>query len=206
MLMTVECQFNAARAFIGDYYVTGDNRPLFGGDRSPADIRVGILQQGGGMTMLTRAELGALGERLAADHLTGLGLQIVARNWRCRYGELDLIAWNRETLVFVEVKSRASGAWSAPERDIDNEKILALRRAARDYIRRAEADASPARFDVLSIVGERVYARHNVHDRLCSQSQYRCAANMLDRDANISKRRKQHASSIQSLSYHAGGN
>jgi putative endonuclease len=58
--------------------------------------------------------------------------------------------------VFIEVKSRASGTWSAPERDIDNEKILALRRAARDYIRRAEADASPARFDVLSIVGERV--------------------------------------------------
>ncbi|ORV10398.1 hypothetical protein AWB95_16080 [Mycobacterium celatum] len=44
------------------------------------------------MTMLTRAELGALGERLAVDHLTGRGLQVMARNWRCRYGELDVIA------------------------------------------------------------------------------------------------------------------
>jgi putative endonuclease len=83
---------------------------------------------------------------------------VVARNWRPPQGggEIDLIAWERGSLVFVEVKTRLSGVGSAPERDIDNEKMLALRRAARDYIRRAEADASTARFDVLSIVGETV--------------------------------------------------
>jgi putative endonuclease len=43
------------------------------------------------MTSLTRAELGALGEQLAVDHLRGRGLQLLTRNWRCRYGELDLI-------------------------------------------------------------------------------------------------------------------
>ena len=60
------------------------------------------------MTMLTRAEIGALGERLAADHLIGLGLRILARNWRCRYGELDVIAADptTDTVVFVEVKTR----------------------------------------------------------------------------------------------------
>ena len=60
------------------------------------------------MTTLTRAEIGALGERLAVDHLLGLGLRIVARNWRCRYGELDVIAVDpaADTLVFVEVKTR----------------------------------------------------------------------------------------------------
>ena len=47
------------------------------------------------MTMLTRAEIGALGERFAAPIMTGLGLRIVARNWRCRYGELDMIARDR---------------------------------------------------------------------------------------------------------------
>lgn len=55
----------------------------------------------------TRTEIGALGEQLAADHLCALGLRIVARNWRCRYGELDLIAQDGDsTVVFVEVKTR----------------------------------------------------------------------------------------------------
>jgi putative endonuclease len=44
------------------------------------------------MTTLTRAEIGALGEQLAVDHLTSLGLRVLTRNWRCRYGELDVIA------------------------------------------------------------------------------------------------------------------
>ena len=44
------------------------------------------------MTSWTRAEIGALGEQLAVDHLTSLGLHVLARNWRCRYGELDIIA------------------------------------------------------------------------------------------------------------------
>jgi putative endonuclease len=84
---------------------------------------------------------------------------IVARNWRPPQGggEIDLIACepspDGDTLVFVEVKSRTSDAWSAPERDVDAEKLVALRRAARDYIRRAKADADRARFDVIAITG-----------------------------------------------------
>jgi putative endonuclease len=102
--------------------------------------------------------VGRRGEDLAHRYLRRQGYVVVARNWRPPQGggELDLVAWEREVLVFIEVKSRLSGVWSAPERDIDHEKILALRRAARDYIRRAQADASPVRFDVLSIVGDRV--------------------------------------------------
>ncbi|HEY9266717.1 MAG TPA: YraN family protein, partial [Mycobacterium sp.] len=54
----------------------------------------------------SRAEIGALGEQLAVDHLRGLGLRVLARNWRCRYGELDIIAADdaARTVVFVEVK------------------------------------------------------------------------------------------------------
>jgi Holliday junction resolvase-like predicted endonuclease len=58
--------------------------------------------------------------------------------------------------VFVEVKFRSSGEWSAPERDIDPEKIHALRRAARDYVRRAGGEESEARFDVICITGEAI--------------------------------------------------
>jgi putative endonuclease len=57
-----------------------------------------------------RQHLGALGEQLAAEHLERLGYEIVERNYRTRYGELDIIAFNGRALVFVEVKSRRFGA------------------------------------------------------------------------------------------------
>jgi putative endonuclease len=83
---------------------------------------------------------------------------VVARNWRPPQGggEVDLVACEGDALVFVEVKARLSGEWSAPERDIDAEKIRVLQRAARDYVRRSGADGSKARFDVISVTGDRI--------------------------------------------------
>lgn len=99
--------------------------------------------------------LGQHGEDLAHRYLRRHGFIVVARNWRPPQGggEIDIIAWEGETLVFIEVKSRASVQWSAPERDIDAEKMNALRRAARDYVRRSGADESQVRFDAISIAG-----------------------------------------------------
>lgn len=72
---------------------------------------------------MTRAELGALGEQLAVDHLLGQGWTILARNWRCRYGELDVIADDPAAgaVVFVEVKTRTGDgfgglAYAVPRR------------------------------------------------------------------------------------------
>jgi putative endonuclease len=84
----------------------------------------------------------------------------VARNWRPPQGggEIDLIACepslSGDTLVFVEVKFRVSGQFSSPERNVDSEKLIALRRAARDYVRRACADPGRIRFDVIAITGD----------------------------------------------------
>lgn len=102
--------------------------------------------------------LGRRGEDRAHRYLRKQGFTVVARNWRPPQGggELDLVAWDREKLVFVEVKSRAAGSASAPERDIDSEKMIALRRAASDYMRRANFDASGSRFDVIAIAGNRL--------------------------------------------------
>lgn len=99
---------------------------------------------------------GERGEDLAHRHLRSRGFVVVARNWRPPQGggEIDLVAWDRETLVFVEVKSRASAEISAPERAISEDKIRALRRTARDYVRRSGADPGNVRFDVIAIVGE----------------------------------------------------
>jgi len=107
-------------------------------------------------------DIGKRGEDLAHRYLRRQGLLIVARNWRPPQGggEIDLIACEPapggDMLVFVEVKSRTSEEWNAPERDVDSEKMIALRRAARDYIRRSRADPGRTRFDVIAITGSSI--------------------------------------------------
>lgn len=102
--------------------------------------------------------LGRYGEDQAHRWLRARGFRIVARNWRPPQGggEIDIIAWENDWLVFVEVKTRATGQWAAPERDVDHEKIHALRRAARDYIRRTHSDESRVRFDAVAVTGGRI--------------------------------------------------
>lgn len=108
------------------------------------------------------ADTGKRGEDLAHRYLRRSGMLVVARNWRPPQGggEIDLIACERgpagDMLVFIEVKTRVSGELNAPERDIDAGKLLALRRAARDYTRRAQADPARIRFDVIAIAGDRL--------------------------------------------------
>ena len=104
--------------------------------------------------------LGARGEDLAHRYLQREGLTVVARNWRREEGsvELDLVAWDgtRETgaLVVVEVKSRATEEFGAPDRAIGEEKIASLRRAAYSYARRAGVPRERLRFDVVNVVFE----------------------------------------------------
>ena len=102
--------------------------------------------------------LGRRGEDLAHRWLRRRGFRVAARNWRPPQGggEIDIVAWDGEWLVFVEVKTRRSGELNAPERDIDRDKMLALRGAARDYVKRAGADPDRVRFDVIAIADERV--------------------------------------------------
>ncbi len=102
-------------------------------------------------------DIGKFGEDIAHRYLRRHGFTVIARNWRPPQGggEIDLIAWEDETLVFVEVKTRTSNQWSAPEREIDRDKIFAVSRAARDYVRRSGCDPDHVRADVLAIDTER---------------------------------------------------
>ena len=111
-----------------------------------------------GLRYRKHGDTGRHGEDLAHRHLRAHGFIIAARNWRPPQGggEIDIIAWEGDWLVFIEVKTRTSAAWSAPERDIDADKIRALRRAARDYVRRANGDESRVRFDAISITGRTI--------------------------------------------------
>jgi len=97
---------------------------------------------------------GRRGEDLAHRLLRRQGMAVVARNYRppSGHGEIDLVAWDRGTLVFVEVKTRATEEYGAPDRAIDSDKREALAAAARDYARRAGVPWDRVRFDVVNVV------------------------------------------------------
>ena len=97
---------------------------------------------------------GRLGEDAAHRYLRKKGFRIVARNWRRRSGagEVDLIGWDGEDLVFVEVKTRHSDAYGPPERAIGADKHDALVWSAREYTRRAWIDWAKVRFDVVTVL------------------------------------------------------
>jgi len=97
---------------------------------------------------------GRVGEDAAHRYLRRHGCTIVARNYRMRSGggEIDLVAWHGRKLVFVEVKTRESDDFGAPESAVDAEKRANLRRASQDYARRAGVDWDKTRFDIVGVV------------------------------------------------------
>lgn len=103
---------------------------------------------------MDRQELKRLGEEVAARHLERRGLRVLARNWRIRLGELDLVAQDGPVLVFVEVKARRSDAFVDPSAGVDIRKRHRLRRLAEAYLALERPDPSPCRFDVVSVVLE----------------------------------------------------
>ena len=101
---------------------------------------------------LSRIEIGALGEQLAVEHLHGLGLRIVARNWRCRYGELDVIAAEgANTLVFVEVKTRPGDGFGGVAEAVTPQKVRRIRRLAGLWLAGQESGWSQIRIDVIGV-------------------------------------------------------
>jgi putative endonuclease len=97
-----------------------------------------------------RQALGAFGEAAAAAHLRRGGATIVARNWRCRAGEIDLVALLGGQLLFVEVRTRRAGA--APEESVGPNKAARLRRLAYAYLAAAGAAPEPPwRIDVIAV-------------------------------------------------------
>jgi putative endonuclease len=96
---------------------------------------------------------GAAAEQLAAEYLQSRGLQITDRNYRSRYGEIDLVARDGATLVFVEVRQRTGGGFGGAADSITADKRAKLLRTARDYLARRGRD-EPCRFDAVLLSGE----------------------------------------------------
>lgn len=100
--------------------------------------------------MATAKLLGAWGEALAAEYLRKKHYKIVASSYRSRFGEIDLIARNRKTLVFVEVKLRKSDSFAKAREYVDKRKQDKLRMTASLYLSENPTQL-PARFDVIEI-------------------------------------------------------
>jgi len=96
---------------------------------------------------------GEAAETLACEYLRSQGLVVTARNYRCRFGEIDIVAREGRTLVFIEVRRRRTEAFGGAASSITRGKRLRLLTAARHYLARFNA-APPCRFDALLISGE----------------------------------------------------
>ncbi len=98
-----------------------------------------------------RQRWGRWGEWLALWWLRAKGLRLVARNWRCRLGELDLVMRDGPVLVFVEVKTRLSEEAGCPEEAVTEAKRRRLVRLAQAYLARLRGPMPPCRFDVVAV-------------------------------------------------------
>ncbi|WP_234031169.1 YraN family protein [Mycetocola zhujimingii] len=99
-----------------------------------------------------RIALGRRGEDLAAEHLTGLGYRILDRNWRCRQGEIDVIATRGDVIAFVEVKTRSSLAFGHPFEAVTPTKLARLRRLAAAWCAENDPQTPRIRIDVIAVV------------------------------------------------------
>jgi len=100
---------------------------------------------------LTRREVGARGEDLAVDFLKGLGYRILRRNFRCRQGEIDIIAQHGDYLVFVEVRTKRSSDFGTPEESVTFAKREKLVSLAKIYLQTLDVKPKAWRIDVVAV-------------------------------------------------------
>lgn len=98
-----------------------------------------------------RIELGKFGEDLAVKEIKRLGYKRIIRNYRCSTGELDLIAEDGDTLVFIEIKTRKSGPVSFAKEAVDQRKMRQVSKAALTYMKANNCYGVKARFDVVAV-------------------------------------------------------
>jgi putative endonuclease len=99
----------------------------------------------------SRTARGNRAEGLACDHLTSLGYRVITRNFRCREGEIDIVAFDGATLCFIEVRARTPSRFGSALETITPPKMRRVIRAARAYARTLVGPWPPMRFDAVGI-------------------------------------------------------
>jgi len=100
----------------------------------------------------SRQLLGRYGEDRACEFLLGLGYQIVERNWRCRIGEIDVVAQDGDRFVFVEVKTRSADGFGHPFESITPAKVARLRQLVAAWCEKRQASGVKVRLDAISVL------------------------------------------------------
>ena len=116
------------------------------------------------MTDDARQTLGKWGEDLACAELTRRGYEILARRYRCRFGEIDIVCRHRGVTVFVEVKTRRAGAYGGGELAVTAAKQRRIARMAVDFVARRKLHDEPCRFDVVAISLQEGQPRVDVYE------------------------------------------
>lgn len=100
------------------------------------------------------SEKGAHFERIAEQYLSQSGLTLIERNFRCKFGEIDLIMREKETFVFIEVKYRESKQYGGAINSLSSKKMQRLRRSIAHYCQLHRISDSPLRIDFVAIDGD----------------------------------------------------
>ncbi|MDQ1679182.1 MAG: putative endonuclease [Frankiaceae bacterium] len=116
------------------------------------------LVSGSVCAVTVKEAFGRYGEDVAAAMLRERGFVVVERNWRCPRGELDIVAWDGDVLVFVEVKTRSSGAFGTAAEAVTREKLARVRLAASEWLMEHRPPYAIARFDVVTVTTSRTGA------------------------------------------------
>ena len=111
--------------------------------------RIGVIQCW--LVNQSKPRLGDWGEWIALKHLLRLRYDVIARNWRIRRGEVDIISYDGDDLVFIEVKTREGAARLPPELNVDEEKQSQLEFLAHSFLGRHELTDIAVRFDLIAV-------------------------------------------------------
>jgi len=103
-------------------------------------------------TQQQRSALGRYGEDVATRHLVESGMVVLARNWRCPHGEIDVVARDGGTLVVCEVKTRRGLDYGTPLEAVTARKMVRLRQLAGEWLDEAGLDPPDVRIDVVSVL------------------------------------------------------
>ncbi len=117
--------------------------------------------------MYNKRSVGTEYEQLATKYLTGQGYVVITQNFRCRTGEIDIIANDQEYLVFIEVKYRTNTSKGLPQEAVDTRKIRKITRTAQYYMLTHQIPLdTPCRFDVVIILDQDITLIQNAFEAL----------------------------------------
>ncbi len=100
---------------------------------------------------MTRKETGDLGERVAREFLKKRGYRVIETNFRCREGEIDIVARQKDSLVFVEVRTKSGSAFGSPEESVTRAKAAHMRAAAARYVQTHPGSPDSWRIDFVGV-------------------------------------------------------